>query len=713
MIADTPAPVAESLTDPLAACLAQVSRLLGQPMSAQALVTGLPLDATGLTPALFARAAERAGLSARTIEIDLALFPKLSLPAVLLLNDRNACVLVARSEGEAQIVTAEGMEKSVPVAELANDYAGTAIAVSRAVRFEAGTGSERILASHHWFWGTLARAWPLYGEVAAASVLVNIFTVLSPIFFMNVYDRVVPNQAFETFWVLALGMVVMYLFDFGLKLLRGWFVDVAGRRADMALSSALFEQVMARRLDAGRESVGLLANNVREFESLREFFTSATMTSLIDLPFVLLFIAVIAMVGGWSMAAVPLLAIPIVVAMGVALQAPLRDRIRRRFRATEAKHAILIETLGSIEAVKALGAASQMQRKWEEVVDYVARESLGTRFLSSLAVNFSAWVQAMVGVAALAVGVYLVGENHLTTGGLIACTIIAGRALAPLSTVASLLTRYHQSMSALQALNKIMDAPRERPRDRSFVHRPALAGDIRFQDVVFKYPGSELNALAGVSFAIKEGDRVGMIGRIGSGKTTLAKLLVALYQPQGGSILVDGTDIRAIDPVDLRRAVGYLPQNIALFAGSVRDNLLVGAPGADDAAILRAASIAGLIDIVNRHPKGFDMPVGERGEALSGGQRQTVALARALITDPPILVLDEPTHAMDHSAEERLKTQMQTELAGKTIIIVTHRESLLSVINTLVVMDRGKVVAAGPQELVLRALAEGKARTAR
>jgi len=713
MSAHMPAPAAESLTDPLAACLEQVARLLGQPMSAQALVTGLPVDATGLTPALFARAAERAGLSARSIEIALERFPKLSLPAVLLLKDRNACVLVARGETDVQIVTAEGMERTVPATELAQDYMGTAIAVSRMVRFEAGTGSERILASHHWFWGTLARAWPLYGEVAAASVLVNIFTVLSPLFFMNVYDRVVPNKAFETFWVLALGMAVMYLFDFGLKLLRGWFIDVAGRRADMALSSALFEQVMARRLDAGHESVGMLANNVREFESLREFFTSATMTTLIDLPFVLLFIAVIAMVGGWPMAAVPLLAIPIVVAMGVALQVPLRDRIRRVFRASEAKHAILIETLGSIEAVKALGAASQMQRKWEEVVDYVAKESLGTRFISSLAVNFSAWVQAMVGVCALAVGVYLVGENHLTTGGLIACTIIAGRALAPLSTVASLLTRYHQSMSALAALNKIMDAPRERPRDRSFVHRPALGGDIRFQDVAFKYPGSELDALAGVSFAIKEGDRVGIIGRIGSGKTTLAKLLVALYQPQGGSILVDGTDIRAIDPVDLRRAVGYLPQNIALFAGSVRDNLLVGAPGADDAAILRAASIAGLIDIVNHHPKGFDMPVGERGEALSGGQRQTVALARALITDPPILVLDEPTHAMDHSSEERLKTQMQTELAGKTIIIVTHRESLLSVINTLVVMDSGKVVAVGPKELVLKAIAEGKVRVAR
>ncbi len=713
MNTDAPALAAESLADPLAACLAQAVRLLGLPMSVDALIAGLPLEPAGLSPALFVRAAERAGLSARSIRVELARFPKLSLPAVLLLKERNACVLVARDGANAQIVTAEGAQKTVPVADLARDYTGTALAVSRAVRFEAGTGSERILATHHWFWGTLARAWPLYGEVAMASVLVNLFTMLSPIFFMNVYDRVVPNKAFDTFWVLAIGMALIYLFDFGLKLLRGWFIDVAGRRADMALSSALFEQVMARRLDAGRESVGMLANNVREFESLREFFTSATMASLIDLPFVVMFIAVIAMIGGWQMALVPLVAIPIVLAMGIALQVPLRDRIRRVFRASEAKHAILIETLGSIEAVKALGAAAQMQRKWEEVVDYVAKESLGTRLLSSLAVNFSALVQMMVGVATLAVGVYLVGDNLLTTGALIACTIIAGRALAPLSMVASLLTRYHQSMSALAALNTIMDAPRERPRDRSFVHRPTLGGDIHFQDVEFRYPGSELDALAGVTFAIKEGDRVGIIGRIGSGKTTLAKLLVALYQPQAGSILVGGTDVRAIDPSDLRRAVGYLPQNIVLFAGSVRDNLLLGAPGADDAALLHAAALAGLSDIVNRHPRGFDMPVGERGEALSGGQRQTVALARALVTDPPILVLDEPTHAMDRTAEERLKARLQAELAGKTIIIITHRESLLTAVNSLVVMDAGKVVAAGPKDLVLQAIADGKVRIAR
>ena len=699
--------------DALAECLAQVTRLLGQPATAESLIAGLPLGSGGLTPELFLRAAERAGYSARVVKAGLERVSKLDLPAVLLLKDRGACVLAARNDTEASIVTSAGVERVLPLADLAADYAGAAIAMARMQHFEAGTATERILDTHHWFWGTLARAWPIYAEVAVASVLVNVFTVLSPLFFMNVYDRVVPNKAIETFWALALGIFLMYLFDFGLKLLRGYFIDVAGRRADIALSAGLFEQVMGMRLDAGRQSVGTLANNLREFESLREFFTSATMVTLIDLPFVLLFIVAIGFVGGWQMAAVPFAAIPVVVALGVVLQAPLRDRIRRVFRATEAKHATLIETLSAIEAVKSLGAASRQQQRWEELVGFVASEGLGTRLISSFAVNFSAWMQAVVGIATLAVGVYLAADNLLTTGAIVACTIIAGRAMAPLSQVAGLLTRYHQSMSALTALEQIMQSPRERPRNRTFIHRPALAGEIHFQDVSFRYPAQEMDALSGFNLMIKAGDRVGIIGRIGSGKTTLAKLLVALYQPQAGSITVDGTDIRAIDPTDLRRAIGYLPQNLVLFSGSVRDNLQIGTRGVDDAALLRAASIAGLLDIVSRHPKGFDMPVGERGESLSGGQRQSVALARALVTDPQILILDEPTHAMDHSSEERLKQRMQEDLADKTIIIITHRESLLSVVNTLVVVDGGKVVAVGPKDAVVKALAEGKVRMAR
>jgi ATP-binding cassette, subfamily C, bacterial LapB len=704
-------PAAETIepVDPLANCLAAVTRLLGNPVSREALLAGLPLEEGRLTPALFVRAAERAGLSASLQRLAISAIPNAALPVVLLLDGRDACVLVARDESSATIFNGE----TLSLEALAARYTGSAILLAPAMRFAAGTGSERILRTHHWFWGTLARSWPLYGEVAAASVLINIFTVLSPLFFMNVYDRVVPNKAFETFWVLALGVLLMYLFDLALKTLRGYFLDAAGRRADVALSAALFEQVMNMRLDAGQQSVGVLANNLREFESLRDFFTSATISALIDLPFVVLFIAVIWGIGGPYMALVPAAAIPIVLLTGFALQVPLRNRIRRLFRASEAKHATLIETLGAIEAVKSLGAASQLQRKWESIVGYVAAESLGTRVLSAFAVNFSAWVQLSVGVGVLAVGVYLVGDAQLTLGGLIACTIIAARALAPLTQIASLLVRYHQAMSALVALNKIMEAPRDRPREPSFVHRPRLRGDVQFRDVVFRYPGQPIDALSGVSFSIRAGQRVGIIGRVGSGKSTIAKLIVGLYQPSAGAVVVDGTDARQIDPADLRRNIGYVPQNLVLFSGTVRDNLLIGAAGATDAALLRAASLAGLEEHTRRHPLGFDLPVGERGEGLSGGQRQAIALARALVTDPPILLLDEPTHAMDHSAEERLKSQLGAELKDKTLIIITHRESLLSLVDTLLIVERGKVVAQGAKDLVLRALAEGKIAAAR
>lgn len=694
--------------DPLAGALVQLARLLGRPISIEALVAGLPLLDGQLTPKLAPRALERAGLAAEVRQCALAEIPALALPAVLLLEGREACILLERTADDARIVAADGseIERRIRLEELAARYSGYAVLAGDRVRFEAGTLSERIAHTHHWFWGTLARSWRIYAEVAAAAVLINVFTVLTPLFIMNVYDRVVPNNAFDTLWALALGIGVMYMFDFLLKVLRGYFVDLAGKRADVAMSATLYARVMDLRLDQPRQPVGMLANNLREFDSLRDFFTSATLTTLVDLPFVLLFVVVVGMVGGWPMALVVAIGIPAVLAMGLALQLPLRDRIRRVFAASEAKHAAIIETLGAIEQVKSLGAAAHLQRKWEAMVDYVAKESLGTRLLSALGIHFSAFVQLMASLATIVIGVYLIADNRLTVGGLIACSIIASRALAPFGQVAALLTRYHQAMSALNALNRIMQAPVERPPEKTFLHRPRLQGDIQFRDVSFRYPGQEVAALSRVSFAIRQGERVGIIGRVGSGKSTLAKLIVGLYGPAEGTILVDGNDIRQIDPSDLRRNIGYLPQNLVLFSGSVRDNLVLGAPQVDDAALRRAARLAGLEEHLNRHPKGWDLAVGERGEALSGGQRQAVALARCFVLDPPLLVLDEPTHAADQSAEERLKTRLAEEFAGRTIVVVTHRESLLSMVSSLIVLDAGRVVAHGPKEAVLKALAE-------
>jgi ATP-binding cassette subfamily C protein LapB len=703
-----------SANDPIANCIVAAARLYGESITPEALTAGLPLEAGRMTPALVERAAERAGLSARLVRVALKDVRREHLPAVLPLADGTACLMLEREGDRAQVLAPELSEspRDVALSELEEGYTGTAIVITKRQRFSAGSGTERIADTHHWFWGTLRREVPTYMEVAVATVLINLFALASPLFFMNVYDRVVPNQAMETLWVLSIGMVVVLLFDLILKILRGYFIDAIGRRADLALSSTLFARVMDLKLDQPRQPVGSLANNLREFESLREFFTSATLASIIDLPFVLLFLAVILWIGGFWMVFPLIVAIPVVLVVGLLLQPALRDHIRRSFAATEAKYSTVIETLAAIEHVKHLNAASQLQRKWEGLVDYVARESLTARLLSAFALHFTGWVQAATGVTVLVIGAYQAAGGRLTLGALIACTIIAGRALAPLTQLAGLLTRYHTATTALSALNKIMEAPVEREPGKTFISRPRLEGRIDFRAVTFRYPGQQTDALREATISITPGMRVGIVGRMGSGKSTLSKLLIGLHHPQAGNVLIDGIDARQIDPSDLRRNIGYMPQDVILFEGTVRQNLTMGATEADDATLLRAVQLVGLDEHLNRHPQGFDMPVGERGNALSGGQKQAVALARALLTDPPVLLLDEPTSAMDTGSEEHFKARLARVLEGRTLIVVTHRESMLTLVNHLIVMDSGRVVAAGPKTEVLQALAQGRVRKA-
>ncbi len=701
--------------DPLLECLVILSALFERPHSADSLTAGLPIVKGKLTPALFLRAAERAGLSARIIKRPIPRITPLSLPCVLLLDNDNACVLVkVDSDGVLVVVpeTGRGVTR-ISMEEIEARYVGHAIFAKPEYQFDSRSDATRLVRPRSWFWGTLAKFWRIYTQVLIASVFINLFAIASPLFIMNVYDRVVPINAVTTLWVLAIGVVTAFLFEFVLKFLRGYFVDTAGKSADVILASHIFEQIMGIRLEARPASAGAFANQLREFETLRDFFTSATMVAVVDLPFIFLFLAVIYFIGG-PIVFVPLLAVPLVIIVGFILQKPMAKTVRATQKESAQKHALLVESIFGLETVKALGAEGRTQRDWERFVGMTSKSSMKARMLSQFAMNFTALVTQLTTVGVVFTGVmlmFLEGNPYgISVGALVACTILTGRAMAPLAQIASIMTRFDQSMVSLDTLDKIMSMPVERPAGKSFLHRPRLNGEIEFRDVTFRYPNQEVTALDRVSFHIKPGERVGVIGKIGSGKSTIEKLVLNLYGASEGSVLIDGTDIGQVDPADLRRSIGYVPQDIFLFYGSVRDNIAMGMPHADDADILRAARIAGVDNFVSKHPHGFDLQVGERGESLSGGQRQSIAIARALVRNPKILVLDEPTSAMDKGSEDWFLSRLREEIDQRTLIVVTQRVSLLAVVDRLIVMDSGKVVADGPRDKVLETLARGQIR---
>ena len=703
-----------SADDPLMKCLVLLTRLFNRPFSEESLAAGLPLVDSKLTPALFERAAERAGLAAKVVARDLQKLSPLVLPAVVLLKDGRACILKSlKPEGRCEIVDADtGGAQERSIEELKKEYAGHVILVRKELQFDSRTEHSAVPRVEHWFWGVVRQAWPIYGEVLLGSLLINLFALAMPLFIMNVYDRVVPNDTTETLWAMAIGVFIVLTFDFVMRMLRAYLVDIAGKRIDVILSANIFEKALGLRMEARPTSVGSFASNMHEFESFREFITSATITALVDLPFVFIFISVIFWVGG-PLGYVPLLAVPLIILIGVLLQRSLGEIIQLTFRLSAQKQGLLIESLSTIETVKSLSAEGTLQRKWEQLVGTVARLGIKARTLSSAIINISLTVQQLTTVGVVVLGVYLIAERELTVGALVACTILTSRALAPLGQVAGLMTRYHQSASALRTLHSIMQLPVERPANKSFVQRPHFRGDIEFRNVTFSYPGQKTPALSNVSFRLAAGERVGLIGRIGSGKSTIEKLVLGLYRATSGSILVDGVDINQIDPATLRRNIGYVPQDVVLFFGTVKENILFAAPFADDAAMLRAAEIAGVTEFVHPSAQGFDMHIGERGEGLSGGQRQCVAMARSLLLEPPVLIMDEPTNSLDNRSEENFKAKLEKALPGKTFMLVTHRASLLTLAPRLIVLDNGKIVADGPKEQVLQALSGGKVSVAK
>lgn len=695
--------------DPLLDSLLSLCSLHQKSVSRAMLTAGLPLPKQRLNADLLPRAAARAGLQGRWLRRSLDKIPELALPALLLLRDgRSALLLGWEAEGQARIMPSEteGGEVRVSAEALAEDYSGRVFFAQPQHKFDFSRG-ELVPQARTWFRDTLKRSRWLYVDAVAASLLINLIGLVTPLFVMNVYDRVVPNQAEATLWVLAIGICGVFFFDLLLKTLRGLCLDLAGKKTDMIISATLFERIVGMAMKHRPARVGSFAQNIHEFQSLRDFLASLTLASVIDLPFTVLILAVIAYLGG-HLVWIPIVAFPLVALIGWALQRPLAKTMERSMALAAERQSGLIESLAGLDAIKVNNAESERQYMWEQTIGTLGRFELKARMLSSLAMNSTLLLQQLAGVVIIVLGVYQIIAGNLSMGGLIACYMLSSRALGPLAQISGLLIRYQQARVTLDSVNHMMELPQERQADERPLKRQTLQGGVEFRQLDFHYPDQQQAALQNINLMIRPGEKVGIIGRSGSGKSSLAKLIVGLYQADAGSLLVDGIDVRQLDVSDVRYNIGYVPQDIQLFSGTLRDNLVSGARYVEDELVLQAAELAGVHEFARLHPNGYELQVGERGQNLSGGQRQNVALARALLLDPPILLLDEPTSAMDNTGEERLKQRLAAISKNKTLLLVTHRASMLTLVERLIIVDRGRIIADGPKESVMEALKKGQ-----
>lgn len=705
---------AGALEDPLLACIELVAELHGRPVSAKALGAGLARRADGrIDPAQLPAMAQAHGMAAGFDKRALRSIASILLPVVLLMRDGTARVLTRlpnSAAGTAAVLLPESglAEHAVELGDLEAQYSGMLLYVKPRAEIDPRGDFEVEVSPTRWFWQILGRYKSYYAHVAIATVLVNVLTVAASLFTMIVYDRVVPNQAYNTLWVLAIGVGIAAAFEFGARMLRAWLTDAAGKKADLVMSSVLFRRVLGLRLDQQPSSAGSFANTLREFESVRDFFTSATLLAVADMPFVVLFLGVMAVLAG-PLAWVPAAAIALVLAVTLAAQVPMARLMQRYMQGMSRKQSIAVESIEGLEALKANRAEGLMQSRWEASNAEMAAFSAQSRAINAWVLNLVNIVQQVSAVIVVVWGVYRIHDNLLTMGGLIAATMLAGRAIGPVNQVAALGLRWQQARSSLKGLNELMARAQDRESGRGYSSAPSLTGAVAFHDVSHRYgKAQEVKlSLEKVAFSIAAGERVAVLGKVGSGKSTLLRVAAGLLPPSDGMVAFDGLDARQIEPADVRSRVAFLAQDPALFHGTLRDNIVLGARDVTAARLGAALQMTGLDRLVAAHPRGLEMPIGEHGVGLSGGQRQLVALARLFVRDPALVLLDEPSSAMDNATEQQVMQAMRGWLAGRTMLLATHRMPWVALADRVIVVDGGRVVADGPREQVLQRLAKG------
>jgi ATP-binding cassette subfamily C protein LapB len=693
--------------DPVLECLTFLAKDAERPSSPVLIRAGLALSADGTLPFhQIEPALDQIGMRADPITRRLKAWPSAKCPAILELEDERAAVLLD-TRGDEGLVFAPGIAEPmwIKLAELEPAYTGRAVVVEADPTRERENERPWDTAKRtHWFWSEVWKVRREFWPVLLAALIVNLLAFAMPLFTMNVYDRVIPNKAVSTLWVLALGVMFALAFDFTLRIARARLIDEVGRKMDAKLSQKLFEKVMNLPMADRQGSTGALARRVSDYETVRDFFASTTVVLAVDIVFLVLFLGLITVLAGW-LVFIPMAGIALMLLAGVSLQKAMGRAALDAQADASLQHSVLVESIGGAETLKAARAEGQMLGRWRRYSAMSAATSERMRKLTAIAVNLASVSQQLISIGLLIGGFYRFQQGDMTMGAIIAIIMLSGRSLQPVGQLAFLITRGKQATATLDSLQKMMEANDERQVAMRSIVPEIRIGHIEFSDMTFRYPNAGRDALSGIKLKIEPGERIGIIGRVASGKSTLGRVLCGLYAPTEGEMLVDGLDSRQYHPHQLRDAFRFVGQDAEVFSGSVRDNLMLGAANADDNQLIDAVVRSGADIFLSRDAAGFDLPVGERGSRLSGGQRSLLVLARALVSPSKLLYLDEPTGSMDTQTEMYFIEHLKTALApNQTLLVSTHRHNMLSIVNRLIVIDAGKIIADGPRDEVLKHL---------
>jgi len=691
--------------DSLLESLYLISLFYQRHTSKESLISSLPIHNNSMTVQDFVISSKRIGLISKVVQRELTGISKLAFPVVLILEKNRACILlnIDYEKNIAGVIIpglSEG-EIKMSLDDLNKEFTNQVIIIKPTYKFENKISNEIVIPQpKKWFWGALRSNIGLYRKVLVAAIFINLFVLAMPLFMKNVFDRVLPNNALETLLAMTFGIVFILFFDLVFSLLRAYYLGKAGKKADLIMSNKIFDQLLNIRLSEKPSSTGQFVSRLQSFQSVRDFFTSATIATLVDIPFTLLFIAIIFYFGG-PLGWISVATVVLVLILSWSMKGKIKDVVEKSTKEEQLKQTTLNESVAGLEIIKSIRAQNRMKKHWDESLNQTLYYGEKSQMLSQFTTLSTAFISKLSNIAIIVLGVYLSLEGEMSMGGIIAAMMLNGRVIAPISQIVGMVIRYDQTIISMNNIEEIMNMEVEKG-DKSYISRPNLNGDIEFKDTTFSYKGQNFETLKNINLTIKQGEKVAILGKIGSGKSTLGKLILNLYTPTSGSVLIDQTDIRQIDPVDLRRSIGCVPQEPFLFMGTIKENITIGEQYVTDEEVIDASKAAGVHEFLGRHEAGYDLLVGERGEGLSGGERQSVTLARALITKPNIMLFDEPTNSMDKQTENAFLKRMKNIINDQTVIIITHKMSVLSLVDRVIVLDNGKVIADGPKETVLK-----------